>query len=608
MAVVSSCSNVCSTRSTGLGTTTTAIVVDAYIVKNTNKHRNVINRGRIKSTTSSALLSRIITSNNMHSLNNGSIGRIRQRSNTHHQFMSLTVMLTSENDDDDDYGGNNVDAEKENAIETGTATANYMEDLLQSKLDGYLNRDEVSNIVRHQPKAMNLQKSILSSQKEIVIKQIETATIVLDWFLLSSCCTSTTTGSTLFTLSQVATILKDHPPILSYGIENNIIPTIQFYNDSLRKIFSQQQSTTTTTSSSSNGSTNNNNENIIAIDIDPRTVRFLCENPKLFEFNIKKRMKPRFDAYQKIIIAAAAAAEMVIDNHQDKSRCSAEDTLKIIATKTDSRFEEWLQEVKRRAFQEEEEIIEDDEAVVVMDNTNTNILSEEEQQHYDDDVHVQPSYSSYVILSNLQSGMNIGNILRSASIFGCTECIVVGQKRHRLTGDHGSRFDLPRRHFYTHVEAKEYLSKQQQQQQQQGKGKGNKTNTNTNAVKIYGVEIMDNASPLMKYDAETGVVTFPFGDRKQHEASNGAAFVMGNEGLGLSEKQKEICDEFIYIPQRRGGSGGTSSATSSRDANGNGRGSASLNVSCAAAIILHAYSLWADYPVAAIEGEKFVAT
>ncbi|OEU21678.1 alpha/beta knot [Fragilariopsis cylindrus CCMP1102] len=187
-----------------------------------------------------------------------------------------------------------------------------------------------------------------------------------------------------------------------------------------------------------------------------------------------------------------------------------------------------------------------------MDNTNTNILSEEEQQHYDDDVHVQPSYSSYVILSNLQSGMNIGNILRSASIFGCTECIVVGQKRHRLTGDHGSRFDLPRRHFYTHVEAKTYLNKQQQQQT----GKRNKTNTN-NAIKSM---------------------------------VNGAAFVMGNEGLGLSEKQKEICDEFIFIPQTRGGR------------------SASLNVSCAAAIILHAYSLWADYPVAAIEGEKFVAT
>ena len=101
MVVVSSCSNNCSTRSTGLGTTTTTIVVDAYIVKNTNKHRIVINRGRIKSTTSSALLSRIITSNNMHSLNNGNIGRIRQRSNTRHQFTSLRVTLTSENDDDD---------------------------------------------------------------------------------------------------------------------------------------------------------------------------------------------------------------------------------------------------------------------------------------------------------------------------------------------------------------------------------------------------------------------------------------------------------------------------------------------------------------------------
>jgi tRNA G18 (ribose-2'-O)-methylase SpoU len=575
MVVVSSCSINCSSRSTGSGTSTTAIVVDAYVVKNTNKYRNVIIN---KSTTSSALLSRI-TRNNIHSPNNGNISRIRQRSDTRHYFPSLTMTLASENDDD--YGGNNVDAEKE-AIETA-ATANSMEDLIQSKLDGCLNRDEISNIVRHQPKTMNLQKSILSSQDEIVIKQIEAATIVLDWFL-----------SKLFTVSQVATIVKDHPPILSYGIEKNIIPTINFYNDSLMKLFSQQQSTTTASSTNSN-----DDSNIIAIDIiDPRTVVFLCENPKLFEFNIKKRLKPRFDAYQEIILAEIAIAITIDNHHQDESENSAEDTLKIVATKTDSRFEEWLLELKRRAFQDEEKIIED-EAVVMMDDVNANIISEEEEQH-DDDVHVQPSYSSYVILSNLQSGMNIGNILRSASIFGCTECIVVGQKRHRLTGDHGSRFDLPRRHFYTHVEAKEYLLKQQQQ------GKGNKTNTN-NAVKIYGVEIMDNASPLMKYDAETGVVTFPFGDRRQQEASHGAAFVMGNEGLGLSEKQKEICDEFIYIPQTRGG-GGTSSATSSRDANGNGRGSASLNVSCAAAIILHAYSLWADYPVATIEGEKFVAT
>jgi tRNA G18 (ribose-2'-O)-methylase SpoU len=146
----------------------------------------------------------------------------------------------------------------------------------------------------------------------------------------------------------------------------------------------------------------------------------------------------------------------------------------------------------------------------------------------------------YVIVSNLQSGGNIGNILRSASIFGCHEIIVVGQQRYRLTGDHGSRFDLPRKHVWSHEDARLYLQQQEQQQQTNKEGAA--------GVRIYGVEIMPGASPIMRYDQETGIVHFPF-DRKWQ----GAAFVMGNEGQGLSVKQREICDEFLFIPQTRGG-------------------------------------------------------
>jgi tRNA G18 (ribose-2'-O)-methylase SpoU len=178
-----------------------------------------------------------------------------------------------------------------------------------------------------------------------------------------------------------------------------------------------------------------------------------------------------------------------------------------------------------------------------------------------------------MVLSNLQSGGNIGNILRSASIFGCQECLVVGQKRHRLTGDHGSRFDLPRKHVWTHTDARNYLHAKE--------------------VRIYGVEIMEDASPIMQYNTTSGVVDLPF-DRQYQ----GAAFVMGNEGNGLSQKQKEICDEFIYIPQTRGGSSSTDGSC----------GSASLNVACAATVILQAYCLWASYPVAGMEGEIFVAS
>ena len=79
----------------------------------------------------------------------------------------------------------------------------------------------------------------------------------------------------------------------------------------------------------------------------------------------------------------------------------------------------------------------------------------------------------------------------------------------------------------------------------------------------------------------------------------GSAFIFGNEGQGLSTKQREICDEFLFIPQNRGGSrddyfagrGGGGGATT-------GGGSASMNVACAAAVVLHAYCMWAGYSVA----------
>jgi tRNA G18 (ribose-2'-O)-methylase SpoU len=51
------------------------------------------------------------------------------------------------------------------------------------------------------------------------------------------------------------------------------------------------------------------------------------------------------------------------------------------------------------------------------------------------------------------------------------------------------------------------------------------------------------------------------------------AFLVGNEGTGLSEAQKAVCDHFVYIPQY-------------------GNGTASLNVSVAAAIALVSARGW----------------
>ena len=52
------------------------------------------------------------------------------------------------------------------------------------------------------------------------------------------------------------------------------------------------------------------------------------------------------------------------------------------------------------------------------------------------------------------------------------------------------------------------------------------------------------------------------------------AFMLGNEGAGLSERQIEACDHFVKIPHYGGGT-------------------ASLNVAVAASIVMHRFAVWA---------------
>jgi len=291
-------------------------------------------------------------------------------------------------------------------------------------------------------------------------------TAVLDWLPMRG----------RFTSTQAAAIVLGHPPILHYDIDTNLAPTIKFYQDALNE-------TRTAAAPVIIG-------NEMVPPIGPRLTRFLCESPGLLEYNVKKRLAPRLKRVQDQI-QPEGSTRVVVD----------EETLRAISTKTDSRFDEWLR------------LRLDDGTTNRNNGDNGPQKLDESVDDTDEDtvVHgIKRTPSSYVVVSNLQSGGNIGNILRSASIFGCEECVVVGQKRHRLTGDHGSRFDLRRHHIWSHTEAREYLHQK--------------------GVRIYGIEIMANASPVMKYDPVTGVVRFPF-DRRWL----GAAFVMGNEGNGLSD-------------------------------------------------------------------------
>lgn len=157
---------------------------------------------------------------------------------------------------------------------------------------------------------------------------------------------------------------------------------------------------------------------------------------------------------------------------------------------------------------------------------------------------------SFVIVYNVAKRHNLGTLARSATAFGVSELILVGKKDFNAFGSHGSTLHLQFRHFFTLSDARLYL-----------KQKG---------CDIFGVEIVDGATPI-----------------HQQTFTGSAAFLLGNEGLGLSDKEMSICDSFVYIPQY-------------------GCGTASLNVTVAASIVLHHFAVWAGFLERQRDGNKFV--
>ncbi|KAL3701920.1 hypothetical protein R1sor_019942 [Riccia sorocarpa] len=159
-------------------------------------------------------------------------------------------------------------------------------------------------------------------------------------------------------------------------------------------------------------------------------------------------------------------------------------------------------------------------------------------------------FESYVLVHNVAKRHNLGTIARSATAFGVMELILVGRKDFNAFGSHGASLHVQFRHFHTLPEAALYL-----------KAKN---------VDICGVEIVDGAKAVHK-----------------HPFTRSTCFLLGNEGTGLSKKEMEICDFFVYIPQC-------------------GAGTASLNVTVAGSIVLHHFAVWAGFEEREREGHKFV--
>lgn len=127
---------------------------------------------------------------------------------------------------------------------------------------------------------------------------------------------------------------------------------------------------------------------------------------------------------------------------------------------------------------------------------------------------------------------------------------IIGDRSFATHGSHGSDIYLNYRHFTTLESCCTWLHTEQH-------------------ARIIGVEITDTAAAV-----------------QAHPFAPATAFMLGNEGTGLSPRQLALCDSFVYIPQH-------------------GRGTASLNVNVAAAIVLHHFASWAQLPEAPRSGFKY---
>ena len=155
---------------------------------------------------------------------------------------------------------------------------------------------------------------------------------------------------------------------------------------------------------------------------------------------------------------------------------------------------------------------------------------------------------AYLVLFNISKKSNLGNLIRTANAFSVREVIFVGKRAFREFGAFGTSAATTKRHFYTLDEACEFLREQ--------------------GCSICGVEITDEAAPVQSQ---------PF--------AGSTAFMVGNEGIGLNEKQRAACDRFVFIPQYGTG--------------------ASLNVNVATGIVLHHFAVWAGFEQSQFRDGKF---
>ncbi|RWR76621.1 putative TrmH family tRNA/rRNA methyltransferase [Cinnamomum micranthum f. kanehirae] len=185
---------------------------------------------------------------------------------------------------------------------------------------------------------------------------------------------------------------------------------------------------------------------------------------------------------------------------------------------------------------------------------------------------------SFVVVHNVAKRHNVGTLARSATAFGVSELVLVGRRDFNAFGSHGSTSHLRFRHFHSLSEARLYLKN----------ARTSETLTlsyffeeDVDECNVVGGDFQERDCDICGVEITDGAVAV-----NHHPFRKSTAFLLGNEGTGLSAKELEICDFFVYIPQY-------------------GCGTASLNVTVAASIVLHHFGVWAGFPERIRDGNKF---
>lgn len=177
----------------------------------------------------------------------------------------------------------------------------------------------------------------------------------------------------------------------------------------------------------------------------------------------------------------------------------------------------------------------------------------------------------YLIISNISKKNNIKCLMKNAVAFGVKTIYVAGQKKFHFNGaapvessssHHQDEQKQEKEKSDVPTVLRPMIQSGQVQIVQYDKLQDCIEHLHTLGIKVMGVEIDPSA-----LDVEDTDKCF------ECAGGGGIAFMMGNEGTGMNQKQMSLCDGFIKISQYGGGT-------------------ASLNVSVAAAIVLQRFYAW----------------